>query len=1292
MKKSHFKTLLVVLAATLLLASTFTIFTFAGDKYSEVTFVENTSSFKQAVLKGEEMTIPEPKEESIGGEIYGWFDMEGNLYTPGQKFTPTSDLILYRAEGDEFALSASLPIYCQKGYTYVKLKSSITLDSPITLPEGKILYIDLNGNTINLSTSASVDETTDEEIPVGAFVGQNSGVILANSSSNKATVNHTAAGSTDFLVNSLISVAPTDSPKNLTFVIKENVTVNSNMNFLSVTSDISEFPNSLNVSIYGELNAARIFRSSGLENASVKIYESAKVSISSEYMLEDIIPTDNNVATLTIYGGEISLIAGFIRNQARVTPLIYGGFYSRDISSLIPNGNFVFELNSNGLYEFKGCSHSGPLAENVISCDDDCEKIHDHCVCTTGHVHCNGENCTNTDPSHVHCKCTLDHKHCQCISLFNHSSHFHCDTPRKLTHRCNYCGQEYTVYYQNGVGHSLKMELVQSPINTPEETQAARYKTYCTRGDFERLEYAFPDPSSVYVTVKYTEKDEVSGALTVKEIRVPSLDIYSFDETLKTKILSFSVDSVYTTDENGEKKNIDPSSIFYVEVPLGTTDLYGELKNANNTPTKVGVFVNDYYIKEISLPISLVNIDNYAFFNMNSIEKITGIEYVTGSIGKEAFMQSAKTKLIFDYLELNASSVGESAFHNIIITNSLTIGTNVTKISNNAFALDPEVVVTNENRIKEIFIVGNETYDGVTLSVAKSNMGSGHQFSNLPIVYTGHQYLKTTIPATCISYGYDLNKCSRCFAEYNDNYVYVYTDHAFVEHIVASTCQQYGFEGTRCTVCDLKVKAKDLPIDKNNHTYAAGVVKYAIKEGGSFCVDPYYTLRQCGCGRIEPSTESTIKFTFTGNTEETVWNFYILEDGNVLIYKNGQRITSKSSASLVIENGAIKTLTANGVTFNMIKESGGSEADTLSGTYTAFYNANINFTVEVSAGTRINAVIPPPTADHTYKETFLIEPTCVEGKVRRVCTECKYTPPDTIVKPIQEHSREKIVMQEATCSQVESGVYKCTVCGGESPYKFEGKFDNTKHTKKDGDEGVVVAEPSSEHAGIRRFQCKDCGGDVFEEIPKIDESFSFTIPILNITINTDKRTFKTTLIIIFASIPLVAGIFLTFFFTFTKKKSKSAGYKFRFNTLKKGAGGSNKTVAEQLAEMNLVDELPPDVAVDETGKRDDEAAWTAYVDAINNDYTRTMEMNLEKQESSEDEVKPDMANAWDAYVEALSKDYEETVELSLNKENSEEKSLAELMNDTVVDMSVSPFTAEESSEDAQVDDDESFTI
>lgn len=1271
MKRTHFKILATVLVAIMLLATVFTIISFAGENYAEITFVENSSSYKKAILKGSELELPDPNEnDSVGGVIYGWFDKEGNLYEPGQKIRPTEDLTLYRAEGDEFALSASLPIYCQKGYTYVKLKSSISLDSPITLPNNKILFIDLNGNNISLTTEASYDSETGEEIPVGAFVGQNSGVIFANSSATKSTISHTAGGNVDFLVNSLVSVSPDASAKNLTFVVKENVAIDTNMNLLSVQTDISENPGALNLSIHGEVDCGRLLRSNGLENANVKIYEGAKVSASSEYMFEDIIPDTNNVVTLNIYGGDITLNVGFIKNAVRMTPLIYGGRFSKDVSELFINSNFKFEKDSSGFFVFKGCAHQGPLSQNVVSCDEDCDKLHDHCTCTIAHQHCN-ENCTITDPSHVHCECKLDHTHCQCLSLTNHTDHFHCDTPRKLTHRCIYCNQLYEVEYPNGVGHSFRMELVQPPINTPEETQAARYKTYCTRGDYERLEYAFPDPSSVYVTVKYMDGEEE------KTVRIPSLDIYSFDETLKTKIISFSVDSVYTLDEDGEKKQISPESIFFVEVPLGTTDLYGEMMNANNTPTKVGVFVNDYYLKEVALPISIVNVNDYAFYNMNSIEKITGVEYITGNIGTEAFMQSAKTKLSFDHLELNAKKIGSSAFRNIIIKNTLTIGKNVEQISNYAFALDPEITVDPKDRIKEIFIEGNEIYNGVKLGVAKTNMGGYHQFSDMPIVYIGHDYIKTTIPSTCISYGHDLNKCSRCFAEYQDNFVMHFSDHNYIEHVVPSTCQQYGFDGYMCTVCELKVKKEvggDLPIDKNNHMYAAGVVKYPIKSGTYFCTDPYYTLRLCECGKIEPMTESFATFTFPGDESQTKWEIFLLENGEFLIYKNGQRITSKSTASLTTLDGAFKTLTHGGYTCTLTKVSGsGKEGDTLSGTYTARFGSTYSFTVEISIGSRLNAFIPASNAKHNYKETVLVEPTCVEGIVKRVCLDCRYEPPVEAVSPVLQHTREQIIMQSATCSVFESGIYKCTLCGDEKPYEIRDKYNDKVHAKKINDQGVVVAEPSSEHAGIRRFQCKDCGADIFEEIPKVDNSFSFTIPLLNITINTTKRTFTITLIAIFAAIPLIAGVLLTFIFTFTKKKSKSAGYKFRFNTLKKGNATSNKSVSEQLHDMNLVDELPPDVEFDENGIRDDEAAWTAYVDALNNDYTRTIEMNLQKEieeDSSVDEVKPDNANAWEAYVEAINRDYEQTMEFTINNQ-AEDKSLAELMADTVVDVSLS---------------------
>ncbi len=1263
MKRSHFKIILACLVALMLLGSVFTIISFAGGSYAEITLVENSSSYKKSVLKGNEFVIPEPDpDDSVGGIVYGWFDKAGNLYEPGEKINPKENITLYRAEGDEFALSPSLALYCQKGYSYVKLNSSITIDSPIELPKDKILYIDLNGNTINATTPIKYD-TNGEETASGLFYGNDCGVIFANSSTEKANIKYTADGDKDFLFSSLVSLSPSPSAKNLIVLVKENISIATNMNLVSIETDISEAPGLLSLSIYGSVDAARLLRSNGISDAYVRIYDGAKVDCSrrnsssestdfrktsSDFMFEDVISGNNRVVVLEIYGGDVLLNVGFIKNTIRLNPFIYGGRFSSDISSLFQNNNFVFEYDETSkLYLFKGCNHVGPLVENVDNCAADCEENHIHKTCLS---------------------------------------------PRTLKHRCIYCNEEFLQEYPDGVGHSLRMELVQAPVNTPEETKPALYRTYCTRGDVERFEYAYPDPASVYVTVKYTEKDQKTGAVTdIKTIRIPSKDMFDFDESNKTKIMSYSADNVYTYDEEGNKIYISPESIIFVEVPLGTTDLYGELKSPDKTPTPVGVFTNDYYLQEVSLPSSLVNVGSYAFFNMQSIEKFTGLENITGSIGTAAFLQPTNTKLAFDYFDLNAKSVGYAAFGNIIIKNVLTISDNVDMIVSYAFGLglkfnydngqieeDPDYKDnrTDAEITKEIFIENYIGNVGVTLNKAKGNTGSYHQFSDLPIVFTDHDYIKNSVAPTCISYGYDLYRCSRCFIEYEDNHGTTYGDHDYVDHRVEPTCQAVGFIGKRCLVCDDKPKDKDIPINKDNHTYAAGVVKYAIGEDKYFCVDPYYTLRLCGCGKIEAFSESTVSFTFPGDTSETKWNFYILSNGDVIVFENGKML-SNSSYSMTIEDGIIKELVCNNVAFVITKLTGSEDtSDTLSGTYEATHGSTFKFPVTVVKGTAINAVVPSANATHNFKDSFVIEPTCVEGRISSVCVDCKYKPADRIAPPVLEHTREKIVYNEATCSTPESGVYKCTACGGETPYEFTGKFDTTKHAKRAGDPGVVIAEPSTEHTGRRRFQCKDCGGDIFEDIPVIDNSLSFTIPILNITINTDKRTFRIALIIIFVSIPLLAGILLTFVFTFTRKKSKSAGYKFRFNTIKKGEGGSNKSVAEQLAEMNLVDELPPDVELNENGERNDEAAWTAYVDALNNDYTRTIELNLQKEieeDSSVDEVKPDTSAAWAAYVEAINKNYEETMELTL-KEEAEEKSLSDLMADTIVDMSLSSFT------------------
>jgi hypothetical protein len=80
MKKSRFKILLAVFGALILFVSAFTIISLAGETYADITLVENSSSYKKSVLKGNEFVIPEPSEsDSVGGTVYGWFDKDGNL-------------------------------------------------------------------------------------------------------------------------------------------------------------------------------------------------------------------------------------------------------------------------------------------------------------------------------------------------------------------------------------------------------------------------------------------------------------------------------------------------------------------------------------------------------------------------------------------------------------------------------------------------------------------------------------------------------------------------------------------------------------------------------------------------------------------------------------------------------------------------------------------------------------------------------------------------------------------------------------------------------------------------------------------------------------------------------------------------------------------------------------------------------------------------------------------------------------------------------------------------------------
>ena len=1104
MKKLRSKIVLTVVMLSLLLVTIFSINLVAAPSYSKITFVQGDSSFSHSVANGESMVLPKPEAKN-GGEIYGWFDENGNFYECGESFTPDKSTTLYCAEGGELSLSASFPAYISKGYTYLKLNSNITVNSSITVPNG-VVYIDLNGNNINFKTEAD------------GFVGENFGLVLMNSSTNKSTFKHTAGGEESFSLNSLASITPSSSASNLKFVIGENVSLVANMNFLTVQKDISSFSGALNVDIHGELDCSKIIRSNGTTDASLEIFESATITTSGEFFIEDVGGTSENSASLVIHGGKfnISRATHYASDTSRCKAFVYGGSFSKNTTDFFPLGNYKSAYNTaTGMYDFTKCEHVGALIEHAPDCTTDVT----------------------------------------------------------LKHFCKYCETIFEKRYVTGVGHSYLPELTQDIVNTPEKTTPGCYTLTCTKCGHTTEQYTYPDPATVYVTVGFVDTFGEEQYL-----RFPSTDLFSFDGT---EIKSFSADALSydRVNSKGEVSNVSipQTSVFYIEIPLGTTVIFGSTHTYNNTTTPTGVFLRNDHLKIIEFPVSVKDIGKYAFSKMSALEQIIGLENVSGTIGEYTFEQVANSKFVMDNMHINAKTIGTGAFKNVKMT-TLTIGASVGSIGTDAFKLESGI----SSNLKEIFIEDNTLGDEKTVqevfAYQRKSCYGGQQFDGRRIVYNGHNYQTITIPSTCIEYGYDMLTCDRCGYEQRSNQQTTYAEHPFEEYSKPATCQSLGFIGKKCTYCGLIETTEDLWYDKNNHSYTHKEVAFPEQEGYSICVDPYYTLGQCICGAIEKDTP---------------------------------------------EN-------------------------------------------------RSEVYPPKENADHSWHETIIQANTCGDwGLSRFDCSVCKQSRTDT-TEPKGAHKWEYIIEVPATCTEGPSGKAVCTVCKQEKPYSTP-TVDSSNHIALDGDPGKVVIEPTTSHPGSREYSCARCGYSFYVEIPQLEEGADGTreinlFGIVSFSVGGGIVGVVLVLVAIIAVIALIlAGVVMTIIFTFTRKRNKSKGYKFGFNTISKAVAASkSKTIADQLAEMNLSDELPPEVEIGENGLVDEEAAFTAYMDAING-FDATRELKIEEDTPVANEASGD--DAWQAYVDALNKEYEETMEISL-REAGEEKSFADMMDETIIDLDI----------------------
>lgn len=593
-----------------------------------------------------------------------------------------------------------------------------------------------------------------------------------------------------------------------------------------------------------------------------------------------------------------------------------------------------------------------------------------------------------------------------------------CTEAVTVVHKCQYCDTLYDEILENGIGHTFEISLAQDIINTEEVTQPGCYKYTCKKCGAYTEEYFYPDPSDVYVSVGYINS---KGQYTVT--RVPSTYLYTFDETNTTKLMSFS--SALLESE----LKVTQEKIISVEIPLGTKEVYGEYKN----DTEIGAFQRVSFLEEVIFPISIENINKYAFSNMAKLKTIKGLEYITGVIDTKAFAQPANSPLIIDHLTLNAKTIGEYSFLNTRMK-TLTFGKNVSSIGRGAFKLDEY-----ETLLKEIFVVGNtlpkiELIEGNEVEVGrtapeifnsivrKSYNSTEQQFASLAIFYTGHDYVTTVTNVSCEHDGNVTNRCLRCehtvvtdvveklphsFAEESlhkhtrNPDTKVYPDCPYCEETY-STCRVRGYYVAVCQSCGTKDEENKtyMAYDVNNHVYEAEeVVFFFDGVPGYICEKDYYTLGKCVCGAIEPD-----------------------------IPKN--RV-------------------------NHYKES-------VNGTHTW----------------------------DTVDTKIIAEATCGNaGQEEQHCKICGKTKLVAIAPNGRHNYGEVQIVDPGTCQTKGKGVKICKICGDERDAVIDGAH------VVDENRGEVLLAPTVDSKGQMRYFCTVCQAEVIREIPRLVDDSRDGLPI-----------------------------------------------------------------------------------------------------------------------------------------------------------------------------------------------------
>ncbi|MBR2024728.1 MAG: leucine-rich repeat protein [Clostridia bacterium] len=412
-----------------------------------------------------------------------------------------------------------------------------------------------------------------------------------------------------------------------------------------------------------------------------------------------------------------------------------------------------------------------------------------------------------------------------------------CTEAGTVTYKCSLCGTVHTED-SKAIGHTSVKKLVQEAVATKDTTEPGYYATTCQRCGYEEKEFFYPDPKDVYISVRLRNKDGVE-----RTVRVKATDVFS--DNVGERLQSFSTSLIES------QYGVKQSEIISIEIPLGVKTIAGGIGHQDGNP--MGLFYKNPHLEEIVLPMSIENIEATAFAYIDTLLTVKGLEYVTGTIDKQAFKQNATSKLFIERMELNAKTIGEEAFYNATMI-SLSFGKNVNSIGARAFGLSEGITT----KLLEIFVEGNENkmYNHALLSKYNndfkcfSSLNSGHQFDNLGIVYVDHNFIIETTHPTCQEGGYDFMKCEYCGAEEIGNYTdSVPHNYQVIDPPVQSTCSTQGYEGTMCSMCkDVNITLY-YPYDPQTHDYTFD----STFSHNDICENEYHIIGVCRCGEKDPN-------------------------------------------------------------------------------------------------------------------------------------------------------------------------------------------------------------------------------------------------------------------------------------------------------------------------------------------------------------------------------------------------------------------------------------------------------